>query len=182
MRSTTAPLQAKNGFTLIEVLLVVALSSMLMLAASSILLTILVGRAKVASEQIIKSEGDYAMAQMEFALRNSTAVLDNAQVPPRKCDANMSSFRIRSIDGSVTTFLRQADPNDGNYIKIGAATGPAATPGNFLTSRAVTLTSGPTFDCVEDQANGNRYVTIQFTLTKNNRTHTFNSSVSLRNY
>jgi prepilin-type N-terminal cleavage/methylation domain-containing protein len=147
------------GFSLIELLIVVSISILLMLAASSLFMTFLIGSAKTNSAKLIKNEGEYALAQMEFLLRNATEILsvdDNGVI--KTCENNMGAIRFRSIDNGITTLTRSVDPTDSQF-KIASNSG-------FLTSSGLTLVSGPTFNCAQSDDSVSQYVTINFTLRK----------------
>lgn len=147
----------KNGFTLIELLVVVSLSVMLMLSAAALFLTFLLGNTKVSRSQLVKSEGEYAMAQMEFLLRNATQILNNGY--GQICEAGMPAITFESFDNGVTTLFSEEDPSD-TYIKI------ASNSGVYLTSGDVQIVEGPTFDCSESDDKLAQYITIKFTLRK----------------
>lgn len=147
----------KNGFTLIELLIVVSLSVMLMLASSGLFLTFLLGSTKVSRSQIIKNEGEYAMSQMEFLLRNAVQLFDNGN--GEICETGMSAITFESIDSGVTTLLSEVDPSDSNS-KI------ASNSGVYLTSGDVEIMEGPIFDCTESSDKLAQYISIRFTLRK----------------
>jgi len=166
------------GFTLVEVMIVITLSALLMLAASSVFLTLLAGRAKTANDQQLKNEGTQALNQMEFIIRNSIKMLPTVSDPTVTCRESppTSELVVQSVDGGITRFYQQADQNDGGKLKI------ASNSAVFLTSGNVTLTDGPHFTCIDNQGKGNRFVTIDFTLTKNSKSQEFTDSVNVRNY
>lgn len=168
------------GFTLLELLIIVSLSVMLMLSSSALFITFLLGNTKVNRMQSIKNEGEYAMAQMEFLLRNSLSLEPNNET--FVCQADMESIAVKSIDGGVTTFFAEQDSDLQDKI--------ASNSGIYLTSGDVTLLDGPTFDCSESADKSARYVTISFTLRKGTPTldeakdiieQEFISGVALRN-
>lgn len=145
------------GFTLIELLIVVTLSVMLMLSASSLFMTFLLGNTKVARMQLIKHEGEYAMSQIEFLLRNAVQLVANDE--GLICENNMASIAFVSLDSGETTLNKTVDPID-SMSKI------ASNSAKFLTSGDVEITNGPIFDCVESDDKLTQYIGIRFTLRK----------------
>lgn len=145
------------GFTLVELLVIVTLSVMLMLSSSALFLTFLLGSTKVSRAQIVKNEGEHAMAQMEFLLRNAVQIVDNGG--GQICETGMDAIAFESIDSGVTTLFSEEDPSDSN-TKI------ASNSGFYLTSGDVELVDGPTFDCSESDDKLAQYIGIRFTLRK----------------
>lgn len=170
----------KAGFTLIEFMIVTTLGILLMLTASSVFLTMLVGRARTATLQRLKTEGDYAMGQMEFLLRNAVKLMPTTANPNVTCatGTDMNEVVLQSVDGGITQLTAQTNtlPDTNKIASI------SATRTTVLTSSAVDLLSGPTFRCFDNVSEGNRYFTITFTLGKNDLEQTFTSGVSMRNY
>lgn len=171
---------SSRGFTLIELLIVVSLTVILSLAASALFLTSLVSSSKGNALQTVKTEGEYALSQIEFIIRNGLEILPNSA--GITCDNDMSELKIRSIDQGTTTFL--AETVEG-VNKI------ASNSGIYLTSDSVTLVSGPKFDCKQSIGTGTPYVTVQFTLRKGTPglddtreivERDFQTSVNLRSY
>lgn len=148
----------KNGFTLIEILMVTTLSIILMLGAASLFITFLLGNSKVQSSQLVRSEGEHALAQMEFLLRNSVEIVTNPS--GAVCDMGMDAITFNSIDGGQTTLMMEPDSSDNNVVKI------ASNSGIYLTSDSVDISQDLTFNCSESQDHQRRYVEIVFSLRK----------------
>ena len=176
----------QDGFTLIELLIVVTLTVMLMLSASALFMTFLISGGKANTIQLVKNEGDHALNQMEFLLRNAIELQPNpASVPNpgQTCLTTMNAISFKSLDGGVTTLYAQTDTD--NKLKI------ASNSGIFLTSGNVTLTGQPTFSCATSSDDRIKYVTITFTLRKGTPgvdqardivEQTFRTGVSIRSY
>lgn len=171
-------LRTKAGFTLIELLIVVSLSIMLMLGASTMFMAVLISNTKLSSSHLVKSEGTFALNQMEFLLRNAVELVPNGS--GETCAEDMDVIGLVSSDGQITYLFAEED--DGFY-KI------ASRSGRYLTSEAVELVDGPTFDCTEAIGGASQYITISFTLRKGTPgvdkprdivEQTFTSSVTLR--
>ena len=173
------------GFTLIELLIVTTISALLLLTVSSVLMTFMLSNNKSGSRQKVVSEGKFALSQMEFLLRNSIKLVPN--INNQTCEANMDSIAFSSIDGQYTELLSTIDSaaseeSGGDGVTKIASMAGLVNP-YFLTSDAVTIDSGPSFNCVEE--GNNKYVEITFTLSKNPSNNfvpeTFNSRINLRN-
>jgi hypothetical protein len=138
-----------TGFTLVELLIVMTLSIMLLLTASSLFMTLLIGNTKTNSSQLIKAEGTTAMNQIEFLLRNAV------EIPT--CVASSNTLTIRSLDGGTTVL--GSTLNNGKY-KI-------ASNSSYLTSESVDLVGNQvTFSCAQSADGLSKYVTTTFTLRK----------------
>jgi prepilin-type N-terminal cleavage/methylation domain-containing protein len=145
--------QSQTGFTLIELLIVMTISIMLLLTASTLFLTLLIGNTKTNSAQLVKSEGTAAMNQIEFLLRNAV------EIPT--CVASANEFTFRSLDGGTTTLEATLDSNDNKY-KISSNSA-------FLTSGSLDLIGGANglaFTCIQSADGISKYVTTSFTLRK----------------
>jgi prepilin-type N-terminal cleavage/methylation domain-containing protein len=171
-----------NGFTLIELLVVISVLVMMMLAASALFLSAVVGNTKTARVQSVKNEGKYALAQMEFLLRNAVQLLPNSA--GQTCEAGMTEVFLRSFDNKTTRLYKQTDSTD-SKDKI------ASNSGIYLTSGGVDITEGPTFDCAASDDGLTQYLTISFTLrkgsvsldaTKDIVEETFQTGVNVRSF
>lgn len=152
MSKKTLTTSTATGFTLVELLIVITLSVMLLLAASSLFLTLLIGNTKTSSAQLIKSEGTTAMNQIEFLLRNAVEITT--------CSPSTNTFTFKSLDGGTTVLGAAQDPSDGKY-KI------ASNSAKFLTSGSVDLVGNAmTFTCTQSADGFAKYVTTSFTLRK----------------
>jgi prepilin-type N-terminal cleavage/methylation domain-containing protein len=148
-------IQNHRGFTLIELLIVISTVVILMLTASVLFMTFLISNSKINSAQLVKQEGRYSLQQMEFLLRNAIELLPNSL--DQECEAHMSEIKFRSIDGGVTSLGIE---NDDGIDKI------ASNSGVYLTSNAVEVTEGPTFNCIQDSDQSHPHINITFTLRK----------------
>jgi type II secretory pathway pseudopilin PulG len=170
-----------QGFTLIELLVVAGLAIILILGATSLFYTSLISSTRQDILRAVKQEGDYSINQMEFLLRNAVRFEANPSSPTSPlCTTSMQSITIRSKDEGITTL---AVVNN----KIASISGSQTA---YYTSDAVTLENqAPLFDCIQT-GNVGGYVTIHFTLTKQNTDYsipntvseTFTTSVNLRTY
>lgn len=170
----------QSGFTLIELLVTTSIAVMLLLSASAVFMTFLIGSAKNNLALRVKSEGNSALNQISFLLRNALDI--------ETCESNMPQIVLTSADNLTTTLSVSEDPSD-EKIKI-ASSGANGT--FYLTSGQNTLTDNPPiiFNCTSN--GNNRFVDIKFSLhqgsnnaatqsDKNNEVETFSTSVNLRN-
>ncbi|MEN8253100.1 MAG: prepilin-type N-terminal cleavage/methylation domain-containing protein [Patescibacteria group bacterium] len=179
------------GFTLIELLVTVSLSVILMMVATSVLITFMTGSVKNTKNRRIKNEGDHAMNLMKQQLQNSLKLTMNSDL--QECESDMKSIAFRSLDGGITEFLVEKDSDDNNKHKI------ASNSGKYLTSGSVDLinlnTKGDAqyinFKCVSAANGPGKHITIKFGLRKGNPSldrayevseQHFTAGVTLRNY
>lgn len=176
----TMPRLNNYGFTLLELLIVVSLTVMLMLSASALFLMFLISNTKGNALKTVSAEGDYALSQMEFIIRNAIEILPNTA--GITCAADMDELVVRSVDNGITTLT--SEDVDG-VAKI------ASNSGIYLTSGAAELIAGPEFDCTAVEAGNSQYITIQFTLRKGTPgldedreivEQTFQTGVSIRSF
>lgn len=170
------------GFTLIEMLVVISLVVMLVLVATGVFLTSLISNTKTVISQTIKEEGDYAISQIEFLLRNAIKLEENSLSVT--CGPAMDEIVFRSVDNGLTTLFLEEDPSD-NHQKI------ASNSGVYLTSSNVDIIAGPTFDCSQTPDLGRTHINISFTLRKGEEgvddprdiiQETFSTAINLRSY
>lgn len=184
MPATTAqPNRLQKGFSLIELLVAITLITFLLLSVTAIFMTFLTSTARSNVRKSILTEGNYALGQIEFMLRNARELRPNASLAT--CQANMTSIAFTSPDGWITRFEEYNNNN-----KIASRGADPASPNTFvnsyyLTSSSVELVNTPIFNCVQDGPA--TFVTISFTLRKTNTqtpttSETFTTTVQLRNY
>ncbi|MBT3250111.1 MAG: type II secretion system protein [Candidatus Pacebacteria bacterium] len=147
-------IKEKSGFTLIELLIVTSITVILLLSASVLFMTFLISNSKINSEQLVKQEGQHALSQIEFLLRNALEILPNEL--GQECELGMTEIKFFSIDGG-TTSLKKEDVDGNNKI---------ASNSSYLTSSTVEITDGPTFNCTQDNDESHPHINISFTLRK----------------
>lgn len=179
------PVHSQPGFTLIELLVVAALTVLIMLTVTSMFMTFLITSQKASIEQRVKSEGESALSQMEFILRNSHKLvpnLDGATTCNNDVDNPMTNIAVEGFDGYVTT-LQTYPPEE---PKI-ASHSSAVNDYYYLTSDETTL-SNLKFTCLTGAENS-YYIGITFDLkigtgaTADRQTalQSFQTGVTLRN-
>lgn len=151
----------KNGFTLIEILVVIGIFGILAFIGSNMFFTILKSSAKTRVLAEVKQNGNYALSVMERMVRNA-----------RNAECVSGGVLITNPDRDTTNFFC-----DGAKI--------ASNSGVYLTSDKVSA-SNCNFSCQETTP---EVVTISFTLSQAVGVRVeeiaeieFRSTVSLRTY
>lgn len=146
----------KAGFTLIELLVVVGITAMVMITVSTIFMTFLLSNARTNARRVIQSDGNTALSQIEFEIRNAKT-------------AECTSQRVLTLTN-----------NAGDAITIQAiGTPPQLTiDGKVITAKTVLNTLG--FTCTGAQ------VKVSFSLNitdnfDNALTQEFETTVQVRN-
>lgn len=182
LTNTKAQHSRQAGFTLLEIVVATTITVIMMIAATGLFLTTIRTNNKGAQISSIKSEGDYALSQIEFLLRNATAIVVNpAATAAPACASGMTNISLKLVDGGTTTLS--------NLNGLIASKSATAATAKYLTSPAATL-SNLTFDCTQAGKNYGTYVTVSFTLAKdeansnqpNTQTQDFKTSVNVRSY
>lgn len=154
------------GFTLIEMLVAVAILGTVGLISTQIFFTTLRGASKSDIIREVKQNGDYALTGMERMIRNAVSVTS--------CFA--SSLTIKNPDNNTTTFS--------------LTSGQIASNGASLTNNLkVTVTSSSLFTCTLIAGKPD-VVNISFTVAQKDAaagaeetsTMNFQTTVSLRTY
>ncbi len=160
------------GFTLIEVLVVTALVVMLLVGATGMFLGFMAGAAKNNARQKIKDEGNNALTQIEYLLRNSRRV--------ESCSsASSPNISFSTLGGEVLTISR-----NGNRLYL-TSTNPDT--GSLYLSGEETVATSLGFQCFQSASGKGQYVEVNFSL-RNGATvdsasveEDFSSGVLLRN-
>lgn len=176
----------KSGFTLLEIIVVIALLGIVGVMAVDIFFTSLRGGTKAETLKEIKQNGDFAISVMERMIRNAQEVTST-------CDgSSMPSITIRNPDYYETTFECVWDLiEEVAYI---ASSSAAITSKNITLVRPGTpspdcTSADLTFTCSQT-ASKPETVSISFTLYQKGVTSrpeerasvTFETTISLRNY
>lgn len=165
MKKNSLP-AARQGFTLIEMIVVTMIIGLLMVTVSAVFFATLRGSVKNQHLTEVKQNGNYALSVMERMLRNARGIQD--------CTAGMHDLTLTNPDGEVTTFTFGAD-------KI------ASNSSDLTTSRVIV--SNGRFDCLATLGQPDR-VQIVFSVSQSSTsvrpeeqaTANFQTTVTLRNY
>lgn len=164
-QKTHNSVKGKSGFSIVEILVVSGLSVMLMLTISSLFMTFLVGNSTANMRKAVNADGNYAINQISFLLRNAIEINDCAT--PNK-------LVLTSIDNQETTFELNAG-------KIASRSTVHDEGSLFLTSSEVTA-SDLNFSC--SPAGLLTYVDFDFKLTHKGSSsvvENFKTQVLIRN-
>jgi len=181
MKKQSVKLKQKRlvkGFTLVELLAVIAITGVVGTLMFGILFTTLRGANKSESLGAIQQNGDAALSQMTRMVRFASELNDPAgcYTGPTPTPIVQTSITIRNVDNGSSTF--SCDLIAGTMASNGASM-------LDTTSIAVTACS---FTCLQNTPNDFPTIMISFTLNKKNNTlvenkapQTFTSNVTLRN-
>ncbi len=153
----------RSGFTLIEVLVAITLSVMLIAAAAGLFFTTLRSDSKQTFVSVLRDNGDYALSQMEFLLRNAVA-LDRINPGDSTCTSGMSQIVFRSVDNGVTRLYLSNNAIASESVQVGVT--------RYLTGGPTTA-SNLSFNCSQSAPNTGTYVRISFDLTYATTSGTF---------
>lgn len=172
--------ELRHGFTLVELVVVISLMVMIMLTVTSLFFTSLISSTKTSTSAKIKEEGDFAVDQIEFLLRNAVKLVPNTG--GETCGASMTEIRFQSHDDGITSLTAE---DDNGVFKI------ASNSGVYLTSGDVVLEDNQIlFTCTQANDGSAQYVTVDFTLRKGTPgvdqprdivTQDFSTGVAIRN-
>lgn len=145
----------QGGYTLVELVVVIGIVVVLLITATSLFYTTLIGGNKTNSAEAVKQAGQYALNQMSYLVYNARKITTNNQA--QTCASSMVSLGVQNQDLATTVLASQTVSGK---IRIASNSGVYLTPGNM------TISSGPTFDCTSPGNGSPSTVTISFTLQK----------------
>ena len=167
-----------SGFTLIEILAATSILVMLMLAATSMLMTTVMSQARGSIRAQVKDEGAAIMQRITYNLRNASEITSDCS----GVDSTEINYK-NSGSENINTIAQSVD-----NITLEDANGPI----DLHTDAVTVKTNSFNITCTEDPGTGVKFITIDFTLTnkqegefnsaENSISETFSSSVQLRNY
>ncbi len=103
----------KAGFSLIEVLVSTALLVLLLMTATTMMMTFLVSNAKTSIRHTVKGEGSFALAKMEHLIRNAETIT----TPNCTQDgANNAAITMKNFDDTNTYTLAISSSGGTNQI------------------------------------------------------------------
>ena len=162
----------RKGYTLIEMVVVAGIMGIIGVVSVGLFLSTMLGGGKSTALNDVRSNGDYAITQMERMIRSARYIVSGT------CETGMTSLRIKNPDGNTTEFS--------------SIEGYIASNSGILTSDDIFLaTDGPLiFDCVSSDSKSPEVISIRFTLQKGdpdfpNRDYAradFSTSVQIRSF
>lgn len=188
---TTHNLKQLFGFTLVELLIVVALVGIIGTITTQVFILGIHSQSKTEMMKEVKQNGDFTLSVMEGMIRNALDVGMNTS----QCNTNTKQLTILNQDGFTTMFDCTNDVNISSVSGIYAAF-PLPTPTGIPLSN--TRVKVPSSSCnfrlvCPPQPLSPKYVFITFTVSQadvpgvtpnplNRATLDYQSTVSLRNY
>jgi len=174
-----------SGFTLIELIVVTALTVLVMMTVTTMFLTFIISSTKASIEQKVNSKGEAALAKIEFILRNSqklVAGLDGTTICNNDAQSPMTNIAVQGLDGYITTL--QTYPLENGRI---ASYSTAVNDYYYLTSDEVAM-SNLRFMCLSGEEDS-YYVGITFDLKigssnisdRDTALESFQTGITLRN-
>lgn len=159
----------------------ITLSVILIAAASGLFFTTLRSDSKKTSVTELKDNGDYAISQIEFLLRNAIT-LDRISPTDPLCTTGMSQIVFRSVDNNLTRLYL----SNNQIASESSATGTT----RYLTGGPVAASS-LVFDCQQAAQGIGTYIKISFhlayattsgTLSIENASDDFVTTVNIRSF
>ncbi len=102
----------KAGFTLIEVLVSTGLLVLLLMTATTMMMTFLVSNAKTSIRHTVKGEGSFALAQIEHLIRNAETITANCA----QTGTNNTTITMKNFDDANTYTLGISSSGGTNQI------------------------------------------------------------------
>jgi prepilin-type N-terminal cleavage/methylation domain-containing protein len=158
----------KRGYTLVEMMVVVALLSVVGVAVVTMFLTTSRGGGKAGAIAQVKQEGDYALTTMERYIHFAKSVNPCTDTPPMSAITITWYDEVTGLDTNVT---------------FNSTSGQIQRDGVAITSSNNISASNLLFNCATDATSGVVSVGISFDINYGNGlvTETFSSKVVLRN-
>lgn len=163
------------GFSLIEVIVVTALTILILFSTVIMFLTFLINQARLTQRQKVKTAGDNALKQIEQAVRGAQEITT--------CEENMSTLEWISL-AETPGVIEVVDDSGNNRIASQSGTETyLLTPENIIADPAEIR-----FDCYSTTRESN-FVTVRFSLsTKDDEglmneqlRQNFQTSIDIRN-
>ena len=160
----------KTGFSLIELIVVLGITTLLVISITSVAMTSLLNTTRVRNLIHSRQAGDATISQFQTSIRNAHSI--------DSCNSDDNTITITNPDGNTTSFLTETV---NGYIRI------ASNSGQYLTPADTTITN---FDlnCFPTDIAPN-LVQIKFSITNANvggrsietPTIPYDTSIQIRN-
>ncbi len=149
------------GFSLIELITVVAITAIISLVSVNVLVTSQIRSTRANTISQVRREGDFILSSITYLLRNARYLEANqfSQV----CINQMTAIRVVDQNGgTVEIYLDQE--------RVASNSGTLLTdpPAAYLSSPTVEVT-GLTFDCQQDPAAHGAYLNVYFKVASGNK-------------
>jgi len=174
----------QQGYSLVELLVVVALTALLATGAVNVFVSTLRGGGKAVSISKVKGDGDFAITTMERLIRGGKN-LPQAQCASTTTPGLVTDLIVDELNGTQRRYFSQLVAGV-NRIAIDDDVVNPSNPIRYLTSSEVNLNPAQiSFQCLSGGGFAGDKVTIDFTLQdRNNSSYSeqFTSTVTLRNF
>lgn len=166
--------QQLAGFTLLELMIATVLGAMLLLTASTLFMTFMIGNANTNARRQLSAEGIQMLGTLEYHIRNAKSAV---------CAGN--NLTLTKLDGtSAQACFSDLNPIKLNFNSNGSCgSNPLNADSVISQTQTAPLVFAPYFTCIQ-AANGKQTVEIQFTLKTSDDssiTAPFSTIVQLRN-
>lgn len=168
MELRTKKLKKNDGFTIMEMLVVVGVLGLISVIGSNFFFSSLFGTSKSETLKEVKQNGEYSLKVMEETIKNAYGFVscDNQSITVKNKDNQRNTFRFESV----------------------SSIGRIASDSSYLTSEKVTVTNF-LIDC-EPTPGIPPKIVISFTVSQTEQssrpekkaTFDFNTTVTMRNY
>lgn len=177
-------MKRQQGFTLLEVLISVAVMSMIGTVIAQSFFTTTRSNAKVEILKDTKQGGDFAISLMERMIRSAGDIATSCA----SSGTTVDSLQITNRDGLTTTFGCVLDSGVTRIASTSASGTVYLTPANVTLGGATCDNASLTFVCASNASQGDS-VRIQFTLSQKGAggdqseraSTTFQTTVNVRN-
>lgn len=161
----------KKGFSLIELVIVVGLTSLLTIVITSVSITSIIGAGRVRNLIKTRQAGDGALNQIQTLLRSARDI--------SVCNSVSNQLTLENMDGGTTTLALELTADIGRI---------ASNSGSYITPADITVTNFD-LECLPNDTEVS-LVTVKFDVTssvagsrsQDTPTIPYESTVQLRNF
>jgi type II secretory pathway pseudopilin PulG len=150
--------ERQQGFTIIELLAVIAITEMISIVSVAVLVNSQLRGTRATTLNRVRQEGSFVLDQISFTLRNARYVLANQD--GQTCTDGMSAIRLRMPAGETIEFYL----DDDGRIASNSGTVITDPPAAYLTSSGV-LVNTLSFSCQQDPAQGGAVIRLEFDMS-----------------
>lgn len=168
------------GFSLLELMIATVLGSILLLTASSLFMTFMIGNAKTNARRQMSAEGTQMLGTLEYHIRNAQSAGVGASSPLDTCDGVPRPYLTLN---NLKNVKKSACFSGNGLYFFSDSHACSADASKKLNSDTVVLTGTQSFTCSK-ATNGKQTIKIDFTLGPNEDTSItapFSTIVQLRN-
>jgi prepilin-type N-terminal cleavage/methylation domain-containing protein len=184
-----------SGFSLLELMVATVLGAMLLLTASAMFMTFMIGNASTNVRRQMSAEGTQMLGTLEYHIRNAAdAAVGGDTAISQSCTAAGKTGKyltLTNLGGSTTTTACFLSDNKLYFHPGQTGVGCGVAEANALNSAKVPIVpittvtpNTPVFTCTQ-AANGKKTIKIEFTLSPSidasGITAPFSTIVQLRN-